>query len=67
MKVKHLSKTALLKSCEICGKTAASGYNRPHSQHATKRTIKPNLQKVNGQLVCTRCLKTIRNRTKARH
>ncbi|MBP6930478.1 hypothetical protein KBB60_02650, partial [Patescibacteria group bacterium] len=37
MKVKHLSNLALNQWCEICGKTATSGYNRPHSQHRTKR------------------------------
>ncbi len=60
MKVKHLSQVALAKKCEICGKTAVSGYNRPHSQQRTKRTIKPNLQLVNGRLLCTRCIRTLK-------
>lgn len=60
MKVKHLSKAALLKKCEVCGKTATSGNNKPHSLHKTKKTIKANLQKVNGKVVCTRCLRNIK-------
>jgi large subunit ribosomal protein L28 len=63
MKVKHLSGTALNRWCEVCGKTATSGYNRPHSQHRTKRTIKPNLQKKEGILLCTRCIRTLKGKT----
>lgn len=44
--------------CSVCGKTNASGYNRPHSLKRTKRTVKPNLQKVDGKLVCARCIRT---------
>ncbi len=62
MKVKHLSKYAVAQKCEICGKTATSGNNKPHSLHKTKRTIKANLQKVNGILICTRCLRTRKNK-----
>jgi len=60
MKVKHLSKIAASMKCEICGKSATSGKNKPHSLHRTNRTIKANLQKSGGKLVCTRCLKTMR-------
>lgn len=48
----------MAKACSICGKTDTVGYNRPRSLHCTKRTIKPNLQKKDNQLVCTRCLRT---------
>jgi len=50
-------------TCDICKKTETYGYNRPHSLHKTKKTIKPNIQKNNGKKVCTRCLRTI-TRTK---
>jgi len=45
-------------SCPVCGKTATAGYNKPHSLHRTKRTVKPNIQKTHGQILCTRCLRT---------
>lgn len=48
-----------LKTCDICGKHARMGNNRPHSLHRTIRIILPNIQKVNGQMICTRCLKTM--------
>jgi len=60
MQVKHLSKPAVMRFCMMCGKTATSAYNRPHSLHKTKRTVKPNLQLVNGMFVCTRCLRTLK-------
>lgn len=46
--------------CTVCGKSVASGYNRPNSLHKTKRIIKPNLQKYKNKLVCTSCLKSIK-------
>jgi len=46
--------------CTICNRGAASGNQISHSQIHTKRKFKPNLQKVNGLLLCTRCLKTIK-------
>ncbi|MEI6499058.1 MAG: bL28 family ribosomal protein [bacterium] len=51
--------------CLICKKSAASGNTISHSQIHTKRKFKPNLQKVNGMLLCTKCLKTIKNTTNA--
>lgn len=62
MKVKHISAPARMRVCAICGKTASSGYNRPHSLHRTKKTIKPNLQPRGNVLICTRCLRTIKNK-----
>ncbi|MEA2006847.1 MAG: 50S ribosomal protein L28 [Patescibacteria group bacterium] len=48
--------------CEICGKKNQSGNKRSHSNIATKRKFKVNLQskKINGKKmkVCTRCIKT---------
>ena len=50
--------------CTLCLKRAVSGSLVSHSQIHTKRTFKPNLQKVNGVVLCTKCLKTIRRENK---
>jgi large subunit ribosomal protein L28 len=47
-------------TCTICRKRAVSGNAVSHSQIHTKRRFKPNLQKVNGLVLCTSCLKTIK-------
>lgn len=52
-------------SCTLCKKRAKSGSKVSHSQIHTKRTFKPNLQKVNGVILCTRCIKTIKNKMHA--
>ncbi len=44
--------------CSICDKKAVTGSNVSHSQVHTKRKFKPNLQKVNGMVLCTQCLRT---------
>ena len=52
--------------CEVCGKTTASGMNVSHSHIRTKRTWKPNIQRVRAIVdgetkkvnVCTRCLRS---------
>lgn len=52
--------------CEICGKGSISGMNVSHSHLKTKRTWKPNIQRVraivDGEVkrvnVCTRCLRS---------
>lgn len=52
--------------CEICGKGKMSGMNVSHSHLKTKRTWKPNIQRVravvDGEVkrinVCTRCLRS---------
>lgn len=54
-----------MNTCQICGKTVSMGYNRPHSQHRTKKQIKPNIQKIRGLYLCTRCLRTITKRNLA--
>jgi large subunit ribosomal protein L28 len=46
--------------CTLCQKGPVSGSAVSHSQIHTKRTFKPNLQKVNGLLLCTKCLKAIK-------
>ena len=53
--------------CENCGKTTKFGQSRSFSMKATKRTFRPNLQKIrvveNGRLVqktlCTKCIKRL--------
>ncbi len=50
--------------CALCQKRAASGNAVSHSQIHTKRKFKPNLQKVNGVVLCTKCLRTIRKENK---
>jgi len=52
--------------CEICGKGIRSGFNVSHSNLKTKRSWKPNIQRVkaivNGEIkkinTCTRCLRS---------
>ncbi|WP_019880023.1 50S ribosomal protein L28 [Succinispira mobilis] len=52
--------------CKLCGKGETSGFNVSHSHRKTKRTWKPNIQKVKAQVngsverinVCTRCLRS---------
>jgi len=59
--------SALMAKCEYCGKTTTFGQNRSFSMKATKRTFKPNLQRVRvmeeGKLVqrtlCTKCIKRL--------
>lgn len=51
--------------CELCGKGPRAGNNVSHANNRTKRTFKPNVQRmramVNGAArrvrVCTSCLK----------
>ena len=52
--------------CEVCGKGELSGNYVSHSHRATKRSWKPNIQRVravvDGEVkrvnVCTRCLRS---------
>ena len=52
--------------CEICGKKTSFGNNVSHSHRKTRRTFKPNIQKVKveykGKIkpinICTSCLKS---------
>jgi len=45
--------------CTICQKHPVVGFNRPNSQHRTKRLVKPNIQKIEGKKICTGCLRTV--------
>jgi large subunit ribosomal protein L28 len=52
--------------CEVCGKGPQFGHNVSHSMRHTKRTWKPNMQRVrvvkNGVekrvYMCAKCIKT---------
>jgi len=53
--------------CAHCGKHTTFGRNRPWSNKATRRTFRPNLQKIsvheNGRKVrkvlCAKCIRTL--------
>ncbi len=53
--------------CEICGKVPMFGHNVSHSNRATNRQFRPNIQSkrmlVDGAWrrmhICTRCLRTL--------
>lgn len=53
--------------CDRCGKTTTFGHNRSFSLRATRRTFRPNLQKVSvvekGRMVqkmlCASCIRTL--------
>jgi large subunit ribosomal protein L28 len=55
------------KTCEVCGKSPASGATVSHAHNKTKRIFFPNLRtiktKVNGtskrMKVCMKCLKAM--------
>lgn len=52
--------------CDVCGKRRGVGNNVSHANNKTKRTWKPNLQKVRCLVgktrttltVCTRCIRS---------
>ena len=52
--------------CEICDKRTVTGNNISHAHNVTRRTWKPNLQRVRAVVdgarrriwVCTRCLRS---------
>lgn len=50
-------------SCQICGRKPRMGYSRSHSNIATKRMQKLNLQKITLKdkqiLACAKCIKTM--------
>jgi len=45
--------------CDMCGKGAIKAANVSHSKVKTLRRQKPNLQKLDSHMVCTKCRKTI--------
>ena len=52
--------------CELCGKGPRSGNNVSHAKNRSKRSFKPNIQRVRAVVdgarrrlrVCTTCLKS---------
>jgi len=56
--------------CEICGKGPKAGNSISHSHRKTRRTWRPNLQKVTIEKdgkkkrmrICTRCMRTMSHR-----
>ena len=56
----------MAKICEVCGKHELSGCQVSHSNRHTKRTWKPNIQRVRAKVggltkrinVCTGCLRS---------
>ncbi|MDR2006381.1 MAG: 50S ribosomal protein L28 [Acidaminococcales bacterium] len=56
----------MAKVCEVCGKSEMSGCTVSHSNRHTKRTWKPNIQRVRAKVgdetkrvnVCTSCLRS---------
>jgi large subunit ribosomal protein L28 len=65
--VVHTNEGHIMAKCEACGKTTQFGQNRPWSKKSTKRTFKPNLQKVTvfedgkkvSKVLCTRCIRSL--------
>jgi large subunit ribosomal protein L28 len=53
--------------CDNCGKATTFGHNRSFSLRATRRTFRPNLQKVTVMkegrkvqvVLCARCIRTM--------
>jgi large subunit ribosomal protein L28 len=56
----------MARKCQICDKKTSHGNNVSHSHRKTKRTWKPNIQKVRAVVggttksiyVCTSCLRS---------
>ena len=54
------------RKCELCGKTQVTGNRVSHSNRKTRRTWKPNIQRVLADMsgvrrrvtVCTTCLRS---------
>ena len=57
--------------CQNCGKSTVVGRSKTHKRgvagkrwrkraQATSRTFKPNLQKYQGRLLCTKCIKKLK-------
>ncbi|MCJ7676286.1 MAG: 50S ribosomal protein L28 [Anaerolineales bacterium] len=53
--------------CETCGKTTTFGHSRSFSMNASRRTFRPNLQKVRvmdgnrsvHKTLCAKCIKRL--------
>jgi len=54
------------RTCEICGKHTVTGNTVSHAKNHTRRTWRPNLQKIKTEIggttvtlkICARCLKS---------
>ncbi|MFH1286910.1 MAG: bL28 family ribosomal protein [Candidatus Magasanikbacteria bacterium] len=44
--------------CENCRKGSQKAANRSHAKNRTNRRQKPNLQKHDGEMICTSCMRT---------
>ncbi|MCK9378878.1 MAG: 50S ribosomal protein L28 [Candidatus Moranbacteria bacterium] len=51
------------RTCEVCGRGTQTGHSRSHSNIASNRKFKINIQskKIEGKKrkICTKCIKTI--------
>ncbi len=48
----------MARTCEKCGRGPKKAANRSHAKNKTLRRQKVNLQKHDGQKVCTSCIRT---------
>jgi large subunit ribosomal protein L28 len=56
----------MARACDICGKTRSVGNKVSHANNRSKRTWRPNLQRVHANLngtvrfilACTRCIRS---------
>lgn len=56
----------MARACEVCGKQRSIGHKVSHANNKTKRSWRPNLQRVHARvrgagrwlLVCTRCIRS---------
>ncbi len=48
--------------CLLCARGAAMSVNKPHSQKRTKRIVRANIQSFHGLPVCTRCIRTLKDK-----
>lgn len=56
----------MARTCEVCGKRPSVGNNVSHANNRSKRTWRPNLQRVHANLngtirhilACTRCIRS---------
>jgi large subunit ribosomal protein L28 len=56
----------MARACEVCGKQRSSGNSVSHANNKTRRSWRPNLQRVHAKvagggkrlLVCTRCIRS---------
>ena len=56
----------MARTCDVCGKSRSVGNNVSHANNRTKRTWRPNLQRVHAKvegavryiLACTQCIRS---------